>query len=1341
MTSRRLHHWIRTIWRPARHHNASMPWRQRLPKLQLMYLESRIAPALSEMLGAVPGITSSSSPPDTVMDVGPNHIVQMVNATRYQVWDKHGNALTGPLNFGSLFPVGSPIRNNSGDPIVVYDHLADRWVLSQFGNPTYLGFAVSRTPDPVGGVDGIANNGDEWFTFTFNVGDFPDYPKIGVWHDAYYVTSYESPNLGIYAFNRIKMLAGDTSANFVKTTLPIAATTGGYRDTRIIPVDLDGPAPAAGTPGYFVRTVDSNQDAAVPQDRIEVYSATPNFTAGTIAFTLIQDIRIADGLLPFNTMRGNRNGQGVRDMIPQPGTLDTVDSLSNRPMMQLKFRNFGTHFSMVFNQTVDVQNFIQAETGFNPALEVAGIRWYELRSVNGGMNWSIFQQGDFSPQIAGLSAENQLLHRWMGSAAIDADGNIAIGYSICNSDNANPVFPGMRYAGRRAGDPLGQLTQGEQIIFNGTTFSGDTDGNVEPRRWGDYAALSVDPTDDHKFWFTTHAAGGVTRVAAFFVAVSPPGFQFQNGVLTIIADQLNPTRGDDILLMPDPSDPTDFLVFLNGTGPIPDFRIPFAQLTQLIVRSGGGDDTIRFDSNGDAAGGNVDFISFPVSVDGGGDPGDQLVLQAVDHAADFRVTVTTTAIGADAAGGDNFFAPGGSMSYAGLAFLTISAGSGNNAYIIRGTGATDTTTIDDGEGDSTFAISGDALTGSNAFNGHGGADHFSIEAGAGITGTALDLTGGDSQPGMLETISFDGLATDESAELHFGFGVLGQQLIGLGTTVRFDTLEVVSYDGLGGNNQFSLIDDSGFSYGTAAFPRNGFIYRPTGPGAGDIRTNAQLTQSDTPDVFFSNVNLGLTINGDGDGSGDVDFLTVLGLSTNGNASGTYFAEGVSANGVDTILVSDSSVSITNTDLGQLTPLTLGETGGLPTFTGVYIRTGNEPGPGGDKVTAQPSARMDIFIDGMGPAGTRPGDRIDVPVVGAQSFISIDSAPLGPHIQIVQNDDGASVHFRNFESIPNAAFVATGAGSGGGPHVRVLDPKTLTLRLTAGGAPLFDFYAFDPKFTGGVRVASGDITGDSIPDLVVAAGPGGGPHVKAFNGLTGAQLFSFYAYSASFSGGVFVAVGDTNGDGRGDIITGAGAGGGPHVKVFSGLDGSLLNEYFAYNAGFQGGVTVAAGDTDGDGVTDIITGAGGGGGPHVTVRRGTDLELLASFFAFDTPLLGGVFVAGGDVDGDFIADIVVGAGSGGPPVVRAFRGLDQALIASFNVNEAFAPNTVAVIPRDSGVHVALADVNDDGLLDIVTGKGTGNRPRVRSFSLAGGPAAVQDALVYNDDFAGGIFVGA
>ena len=464
------------------------------------------------------GINPGFVPPDTVHDVGPNHIVQMTNGTFWQVWDKEGNDLSGgALTFGNLWPAGDNCNSNLGDPIVVYDHLADRWLLSQFtGGPNGMCIAISRSPVPLpASITGDPADGFFLYTLTTNppFNAFPDYPKFGVWPDGYYMTSFETNNLGIFVFDRQAMLNGNAVQIF-KTTIP-ALGAAGVRATRILPSDLDGAQPPDGTPNFFVRTVDDQQDPGNPTDRIEVYEAAVDWTALTFTFNLVDTIT-APSLVAFDIMTCNRNGQGVRDCIPQPDSGETLDALSNRPMMQAKFRNFGGDFRIVFNQTIDIQGSIPNSLGIVPANEVAGVRWYELENTGGP--WDIRQQGTYAPQPIDAADESELLHRWMGSLAIDGLGNLSLGYSIVNgdSDNGEEVYPGIRYTGRRFDDPLGLMQQGENIILNGAIPQGDQNPTPAPvERWGDYAAMTVDPRDDCTFWYTTHVAFGATQIASF----------------------------------------------------------------------------------------------------------------------------------------------------------------------------------------------------------------------------------------------------------------------------------------------------------------------------------------------------------------------------------------------------------------------------------------------------------------------------------------------------------------------------------------------------------------------------------------------------------------------------------------------------------------------------------------------------------------------------------------------------------------------------------------------------------------------------------------------------------
>jgi hypothetical protein len=302
----------------------------------------------------------------------------------------------------------------------------------------------------------------------------------------------------------------------------------------------------------------------------------------------------------------------------------------------------------------------------------------------------------------------------------------------------------------------------------------------------------------------------------------------------------------------------------------------------------------------------------------------------------------------------------------------------------------------------------------------------------------------------------------------------------------------------------------------------------------------------------------------------------------------------------------------------------------------------------------------------------------------------------------------------------AGRIVVGANGGLGGHVKAFTSRSISNTAS--------FLAYSPSFSGGVRVAAGDVNGDGAPDIIVGTGAGS-THVKAFSGRNLSEIRSFLAYG-SFTGGVFVAAGDVNGDGLDDIVTGADAGAAPHVKVFDGQTGAELRSFFAYTAGFSGGVRVAVGDVNGDGRADIITATGLGGG-HVKVFDGATGAEIRSFFAYGGTFTGGVFVGGGDINGDGFADIITGAGPGAGPHVKVFDGRTGSELHSFF---AYAPTF------SGGVFVAAGDVDGDGRAEIITGPGSGSVPQVRVFD-GRQLQEVTNFLAYPPNFTNGVFVGA
>ncbi len=317
--------------------------------------------------------------------------------------------------------------------------------------------------------------------------------------------------------------------------------------------------------------------------------------------------------------------------------------------------------------------------------------------------------------------------------------------------------------------------------------------------------------------------------------------------------------------------------------------------------------------------------------------------------------------------------------------------------------------------------------------------------------------------------------------------------------------------------------------------------------------------------------------------------------------------------------------------------------------------------------------------------------------------------------------------------------AVGADVGNAPLVQVYN---------ADGSLKYSFMAYDASFRGGVRVAIGDVTGDGVPDIVTAPGPGMPPQIKVFDGTSGAEVANYMAYHENFLGGVYVAVADINGDGHADIITGAGAGGGPHVKIMDGayvvppLDSAtppttppvpsplpgagsapgVLASFYAYAPNFTGGVRVAAADANGH--PEIITGAGPGGGPHVRVYDGVTGQISQSFYAFAPTYTGGVYVTAGDIAGNGDTEVAVGSGSG----LQEVKVYD----ASGNTLRTYGISDPAAA---LGVRVGMADINGDGKDELLLSVGTSVEVRDPLTN-----ATEQTITPFDPTVLGGVFVG-
>ncbi len=521
---------------PHRHRDQADPVIQSSHVSTLALVAPNVAATLSNFDGIpFPGVGCNCAPPDTNGAVGKTQYVQIVNEG-YQVFDKStGNSVLGPSSISSIWTGfgGACELRGSGDPVVLYDHLADRWVITQFAKATSTGpvtdecVAVSTSGDATG----------SYYRYGFHLGsNFYDYPHLSVWPDGYYMsmnvfnaagTSYLGPQA--FAFDRAKMLTG-APASFVSPVGPLGGSVDPF-----LPADLDGPLPPSGAPATFV-----GFPGQVTNPNYTTYHFHADFTTpANSTFTTFATPAAAGytSLCP-----------STRACVPQAGVNSSsyLDGIGDRLMFRLAYRNFGDHESVVGNYTVNANG-------------VAGVRWFELRNVSAGPV-TVYQESTYQPDTT---------WRWMGSAAMDGQGNLAVGFSASSS----AINPQIRYAARLATDPLNTLAQGEAHLYDGTGSQSGT-GN----RWGDYSALVVDPVDDSTFWYTNE----------YYSSNATYNWRTRIGSFKIAAGNPTPTPTPTATPTPTPTaTPTPTPTPTATPTPAPDFSLAINPSSATVRRGGG----------------------------------------------------------------------------------------------------------------------------------------------------------------------------------------------------------------------------------------------------------------------------------------------------------------------------------------------------------------------------------------------------------------------------------------------------------------------------------------------------------------------------------------------------------------------------------------------------------------------------------------------------------------------------------------------------------------------------------------------------------------------------------
>ncbi len=445
------------------------------------------APPIIQNFDGLGPMDNTCTNPDTEGDVGLNHYMQMVKRS-FAIWDKEGNLLYGPANNKTLWStLPGPWHDHwFTDPIVVYDHLADRWLASNMVYEIQTEYvyweviAISATPDPLG----------EWYCYAYEFDYMPDYPKFGVWNNEYvmvindfdiYQSSATFLGAEIWAFNKQDMINGSPEPGIVTFFVESTENNFNLSQNCFLPADIDGSSAPEGSPNFLTYIKDDTW--GFDNDHLSVWQLSADWNnPGNSSFFELVSIEVE----PFVTNINNYY------FINQPNTSTGLFSMTNRLMYRLQYRNFGTYEAMVTNHTVTPD-----------AIDHAAIRWYELRNYGDG--WNIYQQGTYNPDSE---------HRWMGSISMDNRNNIALGYSVSSSQ----VYPSIRMTGRFDTDTAGTINLQEIEVVTG---SGSQTSNW---RWGDYSCMSIDPSDDQTFWYTqmymptTGTLEWETKICSFKIA-------------------------------------------------------------------------------------------------------------------------------------------------------------------------------------------------------------------------------------------------------------------------------------------------------------------------------------------------------------------------------------------------------------------------------------------------------------------------------------------------------------------------------------------------------------------------------------------------------------------------------------------------------------------------------------------------------------------------------------------------------------------------------------------------------------------------------------------------------